>query len=340
MLALVAGVGTVITFAVVYAAPKNLEAETGTVNTVATSVADTSASSGSAVRFSTAPPAGLAIPTAATIGPRCAPTETITNSQALTRLRDTGTLSCVTVTGKLTLSGSDGVNWVIEDVLFINGGGTYGLQLYSGQTAFTGTKAQRPIFRYIEVRGNGSSSGSGCSAVIYGRNAIIENADLYGCTDGIKPSNDFTMRYSWVHDLDHPSGAHADAVQIVSGQGIEFYANRFDAYNGYSSDGSMTPDGSTGNGVLQTGSVTNNIQATWTHNWFAGGHYTIRGSTGDGYSVDYTFRNNRFLRFGTSVALGLTNLVPNRYGPLYTMGSHDFDCSNVWDDTEVPLGSC
>lgn len=336
--ALILVVATLITFAIVYAAAKNLEAEAGSIAGSATVLSDSSASGGHAVRFGTST---LSIPTLATIGPRCTPTETISRDEALTRLRNTGTLSCVTVTGSFRLSGSDGIGWVIEDVLFINGGSLYGIQAYSGLDAYTGTLAERAIFRYVEVRGNGSASGSGCGAAVYARNIIMEYANIYGCSDGIKPSSNFTLQYSWVHDLDHPSGAHSDAVQIVSGTGLVFHGNRFDAYVGYSSDGSSTPDGSTGSGMLQTGTVTNNIQAVWTNNWFAGGHYTVRGSNDMTYNIDYLFRNNRFLRYGTSVALGLTNLEPNRYGPLYQMGSADFDCSNVWDDTAIPVaGSC
>lgn len=344
-LAVVAALVVAVTFVlIVYAAPKVLEAESGSVGGgTASTITDGSASSGQAVRFGSA---GVSLPTMATVGPRCAPTQTISSAQALTTLRSTGTLSCVTVDGRLQLAGSDGVGWVIEDVTFINGS-PYGIQAYAGGlNAFTGTQAQRPVLRYIEVRGNGSDGdGGGCSSAVYGRNMIIEYADIYGCSDLLKATDNLEMYYSWTHDADHPTGAHSDAVQIVSGMGIVFAYNRFDAYIGYSSDGSIASAdlGGTGNGVLQTGSVTADIQATWTHNWFAGGHYTIRGNDGSEiyesvYTVNYTFRDNRWLRNGTSIALGRTDLQPNRFGPIY--GDADtFHCSNVWDDTNEPLSS-
>ncbi len=269
------------------------------------------------------------MPTAATVGARCDTSTVVTPAQALTTLRSTGRISCVTINGMLSLEGTDGINWVIEDVR-INSGSTYSLRTYRSGDPFAGTYAQRPIFRYVDLVGRGSYSSETCSSVIAAENVIIEYADIYGCSDGVKAWDNVTIRYSWVHDLDHPSGAHSDAVQIVRGVNIEFHGNRFDAYTGYSSDGTSELGG-TGSGLLQTGSVTGDITATWTNNWFAGGHYTIRGSTDP--RVSYSFRDNRFLRFGASVALGRTDLPPNRYGPVYGGVTSEEWINNVWDDT-------
>ncbi len=277
---------------------------------------------------------GFVLPTLATVGPRNAPNRTLTAAQALAELRSTNYLSRTIVTGTFGLDGSDGVNWVIEDCRF-EGGSTYGVRGYTG-TAFTGTQAQRPVFRYCEILGraaygNGDSDTGAC---VYAADIIIEHSNIYGGVDGIKARHRLDMRHSWVHDLDHPAGAHCDAVQIVSGINSVFIGNRFDAYVGYSSDGSLTPTGDTGNGVLQTGSVTGPISALWEYNWFAGGHYTIRGAGSDP-QVEYIFRNNRFLRFGTSVALGLANLPPSRYGSNYGgVTTNEVWENNVWDDTE------
>lgn len=338
------GVATLMTLRADTPTTASVETEASTVTNGATVVADNTASGGEAVQFN-APsgsggsgetPGTLTIPTAATVGPRYAPTRTITAAQALTELRGTGRLSRVTIQGTISLAGSDGVGWIVEDARIE--GGTYGVRGYAGGNApFTGTQAQRPVFRYVEVVGTAARGAGGCSASVYGYDMIFEYADVYGCADGVKASRNFEMRYSWVHDLDHPSGAHCDAVQIVSGTNIVFVGNRFDAYIGYSSDGSQTPDGDTGNAVLQTGSVTGQVSATWEHNWFAGGHYTIRGD-GNNALVDYTFRNNRFLRNGMSVTLGLTNLPPNRYGPVYGgVTANEVWENNVWDDTGQPV---
>ena len=277
----------------------------------------------------------LTMPTLATVGPRQAPNRTLSTAQALDELRNTGYLSRATVNGTFVLSGSDGADWVIEDCRF-EGGSTYAVRGYTGGDSFTGTQAQRPVFRYCEMLGRAAygDGTSGTGACIYGNDMIFEHANIYGGADGVKASYRLELRYSWVHDLDHPSGAHCDTVQIVSGTGSVFLGNRFDAYVGYSSDGYMVPAGNFGSGMLQTGSVTNNISALWEHNWFAGGQYTIRGAGSDA-RVEYTFRNNRFLRYGTSVALGLTNLQPNRYGTTYGgVTTNEVWENNVWDDTE------
>ena len=276
----------------------------------------------------------LTMPTLANTGPRLSTTRTITASAALTELRTTGLLQRTIITGTFTLAGSDGVNWIIEDCEF-QGGSLYGIRSYT-TGAFTGTQEQRPIVRYCNIIGAGAFSSSSSSACIYGDDIKLDHCNLWGGVDGVKARNRIELRSCWVHDLDHPSGAHSDAVQIVSGTEIVFIGNRFDAYVGYSSDGSSTPTGETGSGMLQTGAVSGPITALWEDNWFAGGHYTIRGDAD--VRVAYTFRRNRWRRFGESVALGLTNLPPNRYGPTYGgVTTNSVWEDNVWDDTGAPI---
>lgn len=321
-----------------YGAVVSVQPESGTLSGGTTIVADANASGGQSVKFNSGG-AALVKPTLATVGPRCSTDITITATEALNTLRDTNYLSCVTVNGQLTLAGSDGIDWVIEDVRIL-GGSTYGLRAYIGP-AYSGTYAQRAVFRHVEIVGRGAQGvGSSCSAAAAIRNVVIENANIYGCQDGIKAWENVNVRYSWVHDLDHPDGAHADAVQIVNGLNQEFHGNRFDAYVGYSSDGSMAAEdlGQTSSGLLQTGSVTGDISATWTNNWFAGGHYTIRGETDATYNVAYTFRDNIFMRQGTSVTLGRTDLDPNRFGATYgNTSTAQVWINNVWDDTGDPV---
>jgi hypothetical protein len=283
------------------------------------------------------PSGGYVKPNSSNTGPRYSTTRTLSPDQALAELRSTGRLSRVTITGRLQLSGSDGRNWLIEDSI-IRASSSYGLQTYSSLSSFTGTYAERPIFRYVEVIGRAALGTGSCSAVVYGSNVVLEHADLYGCDDAVKASSNVSIISSWLHDNDHPSGAHCDSLQIRSGTNILVVGSRFDSYVAYSSDGSQVPDGDTCSGGLQTGSVSGTISARFENNWFAGGHYTIRGwgSRDAGYSMSYVFRNNKWMRHGTSVALGLTNLPPNRYGPVYGT-LDDFDSSNVWEDTGLPV---
>lgn len=334
--------------AAVYALPTNLEAESGDTTENAITVSDSSASDSSAIKFGLT---GISIPTAASVGPRCDTSTTVTASAALTTLRSTGYLSCVTVQGTFTLEGSDGINWVIEDVRFEGQTGLYVIRGYRGVggiDAFEGTPEQRPILRYIEAVGGAVTSHGTCSAVLIGKDMVVENADITGCQDGIKAEGSLTVRYSWIHDNDlinygTPDQSHSDGVQIVSGTGIVFHGNRFDAYSTYSSDSSVpTGEWDYASGMLQTGTVSGDIQATWTNNWFAGGRYTFRSAEDtNGFVVSYTVHNNRWLRYGTSTVLGRSDLPPHQYGPTASLGDIDFDCSNVWDDTDEPiLGSC
>lgn len=283
------------------------------------------------------PVGGSAKPSSSNTGPRYSITRSLTPEQALTELRRSGYLSRVQITGSLSLSGSDGRGWVIEDSRILTSG-RYGIHAYTSMADFIGTQAERPIFRYVEVVGAAAWDGSSCSAVIYGSDIVIQHADLYGCSDIVKLKHRVSLQGSWLHDVDSPAGAHSDTMQIRSARGSLVQGNRFDAYVGYVSDGSSAPDGRTASGGLQTGSVTNDISVRFIHNWFAGGHYTIRGwaSRDESYNIDYYFRDNIWMRRGTSVALGLTNLPPNRYGPV-TGSLGDFDSSNVWEDTGQPV---
>lgn len=332
-----------VTTAVALSGYIGLEAESGATNGPLSVELDESASGGQAVRFG-GEPSGTVIPTASSVGPRCEPTETLTESQALSRLRSTGYLSCATIAGMITLEGSDGIDWLIEDVRFEARGSLYGVRGFTGTggvDSFTGTQAQRPVFRYVDVLGGPATGHGACSAAILGKDMIFEHANITGCQDGIKADSRLEVRHSWIHDLNMVQDAHTDTVQIVSGQDIVFEGNRFDAYATRSSDGSMTEDWRHASGMLQTGTVSGDISATWTGNWFVGGAYTIRGAEDGTYDVNYTFKNNRWLRFGASSVLGRSDLPPHMYGPTASLGDADFDCSNIWDDTGLPvLESC
>jgi len=276
-------------------------------------------------------------PNAGNTGPRITLTRTLSSSDAIAELRRTGKLSGVRITGGLQLNGSDGKGWVIEDSRIEANGASYAVQSYTS-TGFSGSKAERPILRYVEIVGSAGNGTGRSSATVYGSSIVLDHADIYGSDDGVKATGNIDVLNSWIHDNDHPEGAHCDGIQIRSGTDILIKGSRIDAYVAYSSDGSTTPDGSPCSGGLQTGSVIGNIQARWENNWFAGGHYTIRGwaSRDAAYTINYVFRNNKWMRNGTSVKLNRTNLIPHTYGPI-TGSLGDFDNSNVWEDTGEPV---
>jgi hypothetical protein len=272
-------------------------------------------------------------PGATNTGPRVPLTRTLTSGEALAELRATKRLSGVRIVGGLRLSGSDGRGWVIEDSRIEANGALYGVHGYQSLAGFTGTTAERPILRYVEIVGSAGTRSGRSSASVYGSDMIIDHADIFGSDDGIKATNRIDILFSWIHDNDHPTGAHCDGIQIREGTNIFVKGTRIDAYVGYSSDGSTSLGGPCSGG-LQTGSVTGPIQARWEGNWFAGGRFTIRG--GEDANVRYFFRNNKWMQYGTSVVLGRSDLAPNQYGPTADdLG--DFDASNVWEHTGKPV---
>lgn len=293
----------------------------------------TTSSAPSSTSTTTTTPPGSVKPDASNTGPRFTLTRTLTADQALAELRATGRISRALVHGPIVLRPGDGRDWVIEDSRIEANGAAYVLRAFADFGAFTGPGAF-PIFRYVEFVGGAATGQSRCSSALYVSHVVIEHSDVYGCEDGVKTTGNTTLRRSWFHDNDHPDGAHCDGIQIRSGTGILIEDNRFDAYIGYSSDGSaLGARGDTCSGGLQTGSVIGTINARFTHNWWAGGHYTFRGWADRdlGYSITYVSRDNIWMRQGTSVAIGRTDLPPNRYGPV-TGYLGDFDSSNRWED--------
>lgn len=331
-------VPSITVLAFTYGPMASIEAEDSQLSGGATVVADSNASGGESIRFGSGDEEALVMPDSTNTGPRLEILRTLTASEALSELRDEEYLSQVRITGNLQLSGSDGINWVIEDSI-IETNHLYGIQGYSNLTPFTGTYEERPVFRYVEVIGRAARDAGSCSSNILGGNMVLEYLDVYGCEDGIKPSSNLDMISSWFHDNDRPTGAHCDSIQIRSGTNTLFRGNRMDAYVGYVSDDSSVADGATCNGVLQTGPATNNISVTFEDNWFSGGHYTIRGWVASDElegTMNYVFRDNKWREFGESVALGLNSLEPNQYGATRSRLG-DFDASNVWEHTGLPV---
>jgi hypothetical protein len=265
-------------------------------------------------------------PNANTVGRRLPITRTLTRDQALAELRVTRYLSRVRVTGGLRFSGSDGLGCLIEDC-DIEPSGLWTLQGYQNLSPFVGTKAERPIIRYCNI--NGGTLG----AALYGSDMVIDHCDIFGAEDSAKLHGRIDLLYSWLHDCHRNTGAHNDGIQIRVGWDMLIKGTRIDAYVG-----TGTGLGDWASGGLQTGPAVGNIQVRWEDNWLAGGRYTMRGySERDAaYSIDYVWRRNIFMQYGTIVALGRTNMPPNQYGPVSeTLG--DFDDSNVWEHTGLPV---
>lgn len=253
-------------------------------------------------------------------GPRSAPLQTHTGAQALAAALAAPVeadgrryLRRARVTSGIVLNAAGHHSIVFEDCL-IDGSSNYMVSAFnSGETP----AGPLPEFRWCEIRG-------GTSATVYGGHVRFLRCNLHRGTDIVKASRrDGEYWACWMHDTWHGDGAHCDVVQIVSrAVNTVFHYNRMDGFN---APESPTAGGNPSSGVLQTGTVTGDIgPVDWLNNWFDGGGYTIRSASPAGYTVAYRFRRNRFGR-------GF------RYGPLYGMGGADFDTSNVWDDTGLPV---
>lgn len=265
--------------------------------------------------YGPSPPAAVcgAKPDVSNTGPRFAIERTLSSSEALAELRETGELSRVLITGTLALDGVDGVDWVISDSILEPRGAWYAVRAYTDEP-FAGTPGQRPRFEYVEVRGSGATSDGGGSASFYGSDTIWRWSEVYGDIDLFKARNGVLVENSYAHDTYHPEGAHSDVVQIRSGVGSRFRCNNFEGIVGYG-----TNVGGNANAVLQTGSVIGPIESEWRHNWVRGGHYTIRVGDCDS-NVDYWFSGNRHGRVFT-------------YGPVAGCSDGKTAGDNVWDDT-------
>lgn len=131
------------------------------------------------------------------------------------------------------------------------------------------------------------------------------------------------VRWTW-----HSPGAHADVFQLTNGGANSTI--QWSSLEGFNHPNSPSGNGgSPCNAVLQTGTQTGDVgPVEWVNNWMDGGHYTLRGRKPEDslYSADYLFRGNRLGRNTT-------------YGPLQNSGypGFDFDSSNVWDDTNLPV---
>lgn len=275
------------------------------------------------LNYSVTAPTGK--PNASTVGPRQPTTRTLTRAQALAELRTTRYLSRVRITGGFLLAGLDGRNWLLEDCTFE--GGQYPLHGYQNLAAFTGTMAERCVMRYCRVIGGSLLSG------LYGSDMVIDHCDVVGAEDLGKLHGRVDLLNSWLHDCHRIEGGHNDGLQIRTGTQMLIKNTRIDAYVG-----TGTGVGDWASGGLQTGPAVGDIQVRWEGNWLAGGRFTMRGySARDAaYDVDFVWRDNIFMRYGTIVSIGRTDMPPNQYGPVSeTLG--DFDQSNVWEHTGLPV---
>lgn len=261
----------------------------------------------------------IAKPDATNSGARRLPTATFTGDEALAAVLAAPIeadgrryLRRANITSAVRLRDPSHHSIVFEDCQ-ITHSGTYVVRSFYNDGGAAPAGAW-PEFRFCTIRGGNSST-------FIGGFCRFMRCDMSLGTDIYKPMDPFEIYGCYAHDTWHGDGAHCDIVQIVSyATGHISWCN----FQGFNAADSPTAGGSWSSGVLQTGTMTADTgPVVWADNWFNGAGYTIRGAE-TAYVTDMTFRRNKFGR-------------GYRFGPVYRVAAFDFDPSNVWEDTGLPV---
>ncbi|HSW81184.1 MAG TPA: hypothetical protein VLG40_02195 [Candidatus Saccharimonas sp.] len=162
---------------------------------------------------------------------------------------------------------------------------------------------------------------------IWGENLTLLRINTHGSVDGMKLSNNSTLRDSYSHDTqwyDHDpnttDGTHNDAVQILDGTNIQIIHN------------TLNPNDSRANSSVQ---ITQDFGTTGTvlldSNWADWGGYTFNISQKRNSDLSDTLKtvsvkNNRFGRH--------SEYGPTKIGTGVTLAAFS---GNVWDDNSQPI---
>ena len=266
-------------------------------------------------------------PDATTTGPRQPWTQTMTGPAALATALAAPVeadgrryLRRTRITSGITLDDPSHSGIVFEDCVITHAGSSTVTAFYDGTGLPSG---ELPEFRFCDISGGTAATFAGCSTRFL-------RCNLHHGEDIVKARETGGEFYAcYLHSTMHQADSHCDIFQIISAAtGLLVHWCNAAAFN---SADSPTGAGGWNNGVLQTGAATSAIgPVTWADNWFDGGGYTIRlGEAADlnGNTRQYTFRRNKF---GRNYRWGAV------YGSVADAGV-DFDSSNVWADTGLPV---
>lgn len=199
---------------------------------------------------------------------------------------------------------------------------------FYGVQAWWGVSPRPPSNEFVTF--NYCEFESGEAACIAGSNVKLRHCNMHRGVDLIKLNHDFEVYGCYLHDVWEPdSEAHADTIQIRSGSNVLIHWNTIDAFN---APDSPSRPGQVCSGGLQTGSQVGDIaNFQMLDNWVDGGVITLRGG-GDwtGFSLDMTFKRNQHGRGYSLDPITAMTLDPPRV-------VHDYDLSNVWQDTGTPV---
>lgn len=228
----------------------------------------------------------------------------LTGSGSLTITEDGTVVDGLHVRGTITIAADD---VTIRNTLIQGGGSLYPIRVEGGTT---GT-----LIEHVEVDNLGDT-GIG---ILLSGSGTVRYVDIHSAEDGIRiQSDDVTLEYSYIHDLQRQPGGHHDTVQIRSGDNVTLRGNNLQPYVA-STDDPM-------NAALQIGSLAGSDRISnllVTGNLMNGGNFTING--GGRNEVDSArYSDNQFGR-------------EFRYAPIGNLQHSVFESSNVWFDTGEPV---
>jgi hypothetical protein len=266
----------------------SFEAESTTKNSPATSVSDTNASGGSALKFQGAGSSSCPLP--------AFPSASCTGVPAGTQL--------TTVSGDLRVS----TNNTIVDSKNVTGCilvEATGVTIKNSRAACVwanNTAAQTPANGPVTVQDSeincGNVDGGGHFGTGVGpQNLSMLRVNIHGCENGASVDRNFILRDSYVHDLFHGPTTHTDGIETGSpSTNLTFDHNTIYAFNtGCAYPNSGTCNGTSALNILTDGTtvadvvISNNLMAGGAHTLYCPIPSTARMSiTGNHFSTIYS----------------------------------------------------
>ncbi len=228
----------------------------------------------------------------------------LTRSGNVTVTRDGTVLDGLHVRGRIIIAAD---NVTVRNTLIEGGGGLYPIQVEGGTSG--------ALIEHVEIDNLGDT-GIG---ILMSGSGTIRYADIHSAEDGIRiQSDDVTVEYSYIHDLQRQPGGHHDTIQIRNGDNVTLRGNNLQAYVAATDDPM--------NAALQIGSLLGSDRISnllVVGNLMNGGNFTINaGGRGEVDSARYS-RN----QFGRDF----------RYGVVGNLEEGDWESTNVWFDTGEPV---
>jgi len=198
------------------------------------------------------------------------------------------------------------------------------VRVYARNVTLRNVKIVSTSFWALRVDGDGllieDSTISGgpdtqCSIVSGAASWTGRRLNLYGAGDGIKMGSNATLVDSFIHDLDHSTGAHNDGIELTGATNVRVEHNTILNQNSQTSAVMLSEYYGTGNANV---SVTGNL--------LGGGGFTMYGGleAGKALKTGLSVTNNRFTtRFYSTSGY---------YGPSAYWDSRNTWSGNTWVD--------